>query len=130
MAKGAFSDVRDDLEALGQFGDAVAVAHPDRIALADLPEAVEERARRLDLDIGAAELGGVAALDLAAELRGHASAGRSRWRGSARRTSNTACGARGLPSVVTEAGPPEKMTPLGFSRAKASAAFWNGWISQ
>ena len=62
---------RDDVEALGQFGDAVAVAHPDGIALADFPEAVEERACRLDLDIGAAEFSRVAALDRAAELRGH-----------------------------------------------------------
>ena len=40
--------------------------------------------------------------------------------------SKTACGARGLPSAVTEAGPPERITPFGCSRAKASAAFWNG----
>ena len=55
MAKGAFSEVPMTSKARGQRGDAVAVAHPDRIALADLPDAVEERARRLDLDIGAAE---------------------------------------------------------------------------
>ena len=59
---------RLDREALGQPRDAVAVAHPDRIALADLPDAVEERALLLDLDVGAAELGGMSALDLAAEL--------------------------------------------------------------
>ena len=71
MAKGAFSDVAMTWKPFGQFGHAVAVAHPDGIALADFPEAVEERACRLDLDIGAAELGGVAALDRAAELCGH-----------------------------------------------------------
>jgi hypothetical protein len=43
--------------------------------------------------------------------------------------SNTACGARGLPSSTTEAGPPERITPLGRIRAKASAADWNGAIS-
>jgi hypothetical protein len=35
---------------------------------------------------------------------------------------NTSCGARGEPSSGTEAGPPEKMTPFGRMRAKASAA--------
>ena len=44
--------------------------------------------------------------------------------------SNTACGARGEPSDVTEAGPPEKITALGLSRAKAASADWKGWISQ
>ena len=39
-------------------------------------------------------------------------------------------GARGLPASGTEAGPPEKMTAFGFSRANASAALVNGWISQ
>jgi hypothetical protein len=43
MAKGAFSEVRHDLETGRELGDAVAVAHPDRIAAADLPEALEER---------------------------------------------------------------------------------------
>jgi hypothetical protein len=31
------------------------------------------------------------------------------------------CGARGLPSSVTDAGPPEKITPFGCIAAKASA---------
>jgi hypothetical protein len=44
--------------------------------------------------------------------------------------SNTACGARGEPSRVTESGPPEKITPFGFIRAKPSSASWNGTISQ
>ena len=60
---------RHDLEALRQLRDAVAVAHPHGVALADFPDAVEQRARLADLDLGAAELGGVAALDPAAELR-------------------------------------------------------------
>jgi hypothetical protein len=58
----------DDFETLGQLGDAIAVAHPDRIVAADIPEACEERARLLDLDIGATELRGMSALDRAAEL--------------------------------------------------------------
>jgi hypothetical protein len=44
--------------------------------------------------------------------------------------SKIACGARGEMSSVTEAGPPERMTPLGCIAAKASAAFWNGTISE
>jgi hypothetical protein len=32
-------------------------------------------------------------------------------------------GARGLPGSGTDAGPPDKMTALGLSRANASAAF-------
>src|SRR5690606_25971375 len=57
------------LEALGQFGDAVAVAHPDRVLAAHLPEALVEPARRVDLDVGAAELARMPPLDLAAELQ-------------------------------------------------------------
>ena len=59
----------DDLEAGGQLGDAVAMAHPDRVAATDFPHARVECARLLDLDVGAAELASVAALDLAAELQ-------------------------------------------------------------
>jgi hypothetical protein len=47
------------------------VAHPDGIALADLPDALEELRLRHDLDLGAAELAMMPALDLAAELRRH-----------------------------------------------------------
>ena len=35
-------------------------------------------------------------------------------------------GARGLPGSGTDAGPPEKMTALGLSRANASPAFEKG----
>ena len=52
-------------------GDAVAMAHPDRMLFAHRPGGLEQVARRLDLDIGAAEFAVVAALDLAAELGGH-----------------------------------------------------------
>ena len=53
------------------FGDAVAMAHPDRMLFADAPGGVEQLARRFHLDIGAAEFAVMAALDLAAELGGH-----------------------------------------------------------
>ena len=54
-----------------QHGDAVAVAHPDRIFFAFAPDALEQRAVGHDLDLGAAELAMVAALDFAAELLRH-----------------------------------------------------------
>ena len=47
------------------------MAHPHRIALADLPNAVIQRRRLCHLDLGAAELAVMAALDLAAELLRH-----------------------------------------------------------
>jgi len=53
------------------FGDAVAMAHPDRMPLAHAPGGIEQPAVRLDLDIGAAEFSGVAAFDGAAELGRH-----------------------------------------------------------
>ena len=65
------SEVPTRREARRQAGDAVAVAHPHDVALAGLPDAVEQRALGADGDLGAAELAVVAALDLAAELLGH-----------------------------------------------------------
>ena len=41
-----------------------------------------------------------------------------------------ASGTRGVPVSSTLAGPPERMTPRGVNSPKASAAFWNGTISQ
>ncbi len=61
----------DGAKALRQLGHAVAMRHPDRIFLALLPHAFEQRAVFGDLDFGAAELAMVAALDLAAELLRH-----------------------------------------------------------
>ena len=58
-------------KSLGRLGDAVAMAHPHRIALADLPDAVVQRRRFRHLDLGAAEFAVVAALDRAAELVRH-----------------------------------------------------------
>ena len=60
-----------DRKARRHFGDAVAMAHPDRMLFADAPGGVEQLARRFHLDIGAAEFAVMAALDLAAELGGH-----------------------------------------------------------
>ena len=59
---------RDDLKTLRQLRDAVAMAHPDGITTSDFPETVKQRAGLLDLDIGAAEFGGVTTLDDTAEL--------------------------------------------------------------
>src|SRR5205807_9752465 len=61
----------DDPEAGRERDDAVAMAHPDLVALARLPDAVIERARLFHLDESAAELPDVLALDLAAELMRH-----------------------------------------------------------
>ena len=58
----------DDLEAFGEFGDAVAMAHPHLIMGADRPEPIEQRRVARDLDIGAAEFALVGGFDAAAEL--------------------------------------------------------------
>ena len=54
----------DHAEALRQPGDAVAVAHPDRIALALAPHALEQRRLLGHQDLGAAELAVMAASTL------------------------------------------------------------------
>src|SRR5215204_2267007 len=61
----------DDTEAFRQFGDPVAVAHPNRIFLALLPDALEQRRVLGDQNLGAAKLAVVAALDLATQLVRH-----------------------------------------------------------
>ena len=61
----------DDAEALGQRLDPVAMAHPDLVALARLPEPVEQRGFADDLDEGAAELAIVGRRDPAAQLLRH-----------------------------------------------------------
>ncbi len=63
--------LRHRAKTVGQLGDAVAMAHPDVVASALLPDAVEQRAVVGDLDGGAAELAVMPALDGAAELLGH-----------------------------------------------------------
>ena len=59
---------RIDPETFRQARDAIAMAHPHRIAAARSPHAVEQGAGFQDLDIRPAEFGRVAALDLAAKL--------------------------------------------------------------
>ncbi len=43
---------------------------------------------------------------------------------------NTQSGARGVPNSVTLAGPPDRITALGFSRSRASSALLKGTISE
>ena len=43
---------------------------------------------------------------------------------------NTQSGARGVPNSVTLAGPPERITALGFRRSSASSARLKGTISE
>ena len=61
----------DDGEAGRQLRHPVAVAHPDLLAVAGLPDALEQAGRGLALDLGAAELAVMSALDRAAQLLGH-----------------------------------------------------------
>ena len=61
----------DGAEARRQRRHAVAMAHPHRRPVARLPHAMEQRRVAHDLDLGAAELAGMAAFDLAAEPGHH-----------------------------------------------------------
>ena len=61
----------DDAKTLRHPRDAVAMAHPDDVLALVFPDAGEEPRGRDDVEVGAAELAMVAALDLAAELLGH-----------------------------------------------------------
>ncbi len=60
-----------NLEARRDRGHAVAMGHPDLMARAGRPEAVEQFAILLDIEEGAAEFAVMAAFDLAAELGAH-----------------------------------------------------------
>ena len=71
MAIGELGECRARLKPSRQFGHAVAVAHPDRIFLALLPDAFEDRAVGDHFHFGAAEFAMMPALDFAAELRRH-----------------------------------------------------------
>ena len=51
--------------------DAVSVTHPHRVALTGLPQTLEERGRRRDLDVGAAELPGLRGAHAPAERLDH-----------------------------------------------------------
>src|SRR5262249_20814867 len=61
----------DDDKARRHSGDAIAVAHPDRMPLARLPSGVEQAAFGHYLDIGATEFAVMATFHLAAELGRH-----------------------------------------------------------
>ena len=121
---------RIDAETVGQPGHAVAVAHPHRIAPARPPHAVEQRGGREDLDVGPAEFRRVAALDLAAELlaQGLLAVADGEDRNAALEDLHRRARAARLREPTP--GPPDRITALGFSRANASAALENGWISQ
>ncbi len=69
--EGSAFALRHDAEAFRQLGDAVAMAHPDLLAGALLPQPVEQRAGLLDVDEGAAVFAVVGAGDLAAQLGAH-----------------------------------------------------------
>jgi len=100
------------------------------MAFADAPGGFEQPAFGLDLDVGAAEFPGVAALDGAAEAGPPWSSGHSRCRAQARPESKIDCGARGEPASCTDSGPPERITAFASSHANAASAFWNGTISE
>ena len=103
-------------------GDPVAMAHPDRIALPDLPDAVGERRRYDQLDLGAAEFAVMAGLDLAAELMRH---GLLAVADAEHRQAGLVDRHRGERASLssTEAGPPERMMPFGFISRSADLAF-------
>ena len=61
----------DDREAVGELFDAVAVAHPHLMLLADMPQAIEQRGRRDDVDVGATEFLVVRGGDETSELVRH-----------------------------------------------------------
>ncbi len=106
------------------------MAHPDRIATALLPDALEQRRRRDDLDIGAAELRGVTALDLAAELLGHGLLAIADAQDRQAVREDLLRGARRVRRRAPRPGRRRRSTPFGFIRWNASEADWNGAISQ
>ncbi len=61
----------DRAKTLGQADDAVAVAHPDQLAAALCPGALEQGAVAGDVDVGGAELAVLAGSDLPAQLLAH-----------------------------------------------------------
>ncbi len=88
------------------------MAHPHLLARPHGPDAVEQRAVGRDIDPGAAELALVSRFDLAAEL------GAQRLLAVADAEDGQAGGKHGVGDAravgsVTEAGPPERITPWG-----------------
>jgi hypothetical protein len=127
-SEGGTGRLSDDPEAFGKNVDLVAVAHPDLVALARRPQAVEQAALVRHLEEGAAELAMIARHYLAAELLGHkllpvanAEHGQLRLEQRVRRAGAVFEGDGGRP--------PERITPLGRIRSSASSARLNGTIS-
>ena len=130
IAIGEFGARAQHLEARRQHGHAVAVADPDRIFLALLPHAFEQRRCLGDLDLGAAEFAVMAALDRAAELLRH---GLLAVADAEHRDAGVEDGLGRERRVLVEhrsrtAGEDDRLSAA--SRRKASSAFWNGTISQ
>ena len=63
--------LREHLEAGRQCRDAIAVAHPNRVARAERPNAFQQRRLSRDLDLGASEFAFVVRFNPAAQLRDH-----------------------------------------------------------
>ena len=108
----ARSRTRRCAEAGRQRGDPVAVAHPHRIALAHLPDAVEQRRRARRARPRRGRIRGRGRPRPCRRAAAPWSARRSRCRAPARRL-KIAGGARGAPRPSTEAGPPERITAFG-----------------
>ena len=121
---------RDAGETGRQAGDAVAVAHPHDVALAGLPHAVEQRARRRRPPLRRGRTRGGGRFRPRRRAARPWSSGRSRCRAPARRLRRSPAARAATPSSGTEAGPPDRITALGFSASKAASALWNGAISQ
>ena len=119
----------EHMEARRQRGHAIAVAHPDIVARAERPHAVDKRGLSRHLDLGAAELALVRWLHAAAKLGDH---GLLAVADAEHGTPivNTRAGARGLPVSVTLAGPPESTTACGAWRSSAASAWLKGTTSQ
>ena len=115
-----------------QRGDAVAMAHPDLVALARLPRG--RRTAGIGLSISTKARPNSrwsAAFDLAAELRAHRHAGRSRCRAPARRPRNTICGrARAAHLGGRGRAAREDHRLRAGCAGSASSADWKGTISQ
>ena len=128
--KGRAFGSAENLEPLRKRDDPVAVAHPDLVALAGRPQALEQRAVLLDLRRRRGRTRGGRNLRPRRPSARTWSSGRSRCRAPARPLRRRSAGARGLPISVVDAGPPDRITAFGRMRRKAASAYWNGTISE